>query len=301
MTLTHAVDFKSLAIFNLFIVAFLLIDLKILNKTDEKKIQKEALLWTMVWFLLAVLFGFFIWKTQGKPIAYEFFTVYLIEKSLSIDNLMVFVVIFQTFVMPKKLEQKALLIGIFSALIMRYLMILGGVELINRFYFMVYVFGGILMLTGVKLFFISTNNFDLKQTYWWKSLTKILEGKKNQSANTNKKNILSPFIKAIIFIEASDIIFAIDSIPAALAITKDPFIVYTANAFAILGLRSLYHVVSGSMQNFTYLTKGLSIVLIMTSFKMLGIVKVAPGISLLITVGIISLSIVLSLKTKKPL
>jgi tellurite resistance protein TerC len=299
MNSMHIFDFKSWIIFNVLIVTFLLVDLKFLKNAKEEKIQREAITWSFIWFFLAILFGVFIGYTQGGGIAYEFLTVYLIEKSLSIDNLMVFVVIFQTFAMPKKLEQKVLLIGVFSALVMRYFMILGGIELINRFYFMVYVFGGVLMLTGIKLLFIAGGNFDLKQTYWWRSLNKFLGDTKQPNDQTKKG--LSNFIKALIFVEISDIIFAVDSIPAALAITQNSFIVYTANAFAILGLRSLYHVVSGSMKHFVYFTKGLAIVLIMTSFKMLGIIKVAPGVSLLITVGIISLSVVLSLKSRKSL
>lgn len=296
MDTMYVFDFKSWIIFNVSIVIFILIDLKGSKVTSKLSLQKSSILWSFIWFALAIMFGIFIGMTQGKITSYEFFTVYLMEKSLSIDNLLVFAVIFQTFKLTPQMQQKALTIGVFSALVLRLLMILGGIELIHKFHFMIYVFGGLLMLTGIKLFFVSEEKHDFQQNYFLKKLNKFFDGSKNGS---KRKLKLSSFVKVIILIEISDVIFAIDSIPAALAITTNSFVVYTANVFAILGLRALYHIVVSSMQQFAYFTRGLSIVLIMTSFKMLGIIRVKPEVSLLLTVAIILITIGLSLKRKK--
>jgi len=262
------------AAFNIFIVIMLIVDLMVFHKKNHEEGIKEALLWTGVWVTMALIFGIGIHYFMGPQKALEYYTGYLIEKSLSVDNIFVFLLIFSYFRVPAEYQHKVLFWGIFGALVMRFLFIATGVALLRQFHWIIYVFGAFLVLTGIKLALDKDKEVHPERNPVLKLFRKIFPTTK--SYNGSKffvkrmgKVMATPLIIVLIVIETTDVVFALDSIPAILSITRDEFIVYSSNAFAILGLRALYFAVSGLMKLFHYLHYGLALILVFVGVKML--------------------------------
>ena len=287
--------------FHLFVFAMLAIDLGIFHKKTHEISVKEAILWSSVWIILALLFDLFVFFQFGKIKALEFITGYVIEYSLSVDNIFVFILIFSFFAVNKQYQHKILFWGILGALIMRGIFIFAGVALINRFEWIVVIFGGFLLFTGIKMLFQKENVVDPDRNPVIKFFRRILPVTKTLHGDRlliteNRKLFATPLFLVLVIIESSDLIFAVDSIPAILAISKSTFIVYTSNIFAILGLRSLYFAISGMMSYFRYLKVGLSFVLIFVGLKMLSSF-VHFEISIILSLGIIVSILLVSIMT----
>lgn len=287
--------------FNLFVLLMLALDLGVFHRKIHEVKIKEALLWTGIWIFLALLFNTGIFYYFGKEKALEFLSGYLIEKSLSVDNIFVFILIFSYFNVPSRYQHKVLFWGIFGALIMRIIFIFAGLELIARFHWIIYLFGGFLIFTGINMLFHSDKQLDpdknpvLKLFRRFFSVSDKFHGDKF-FIKENGKTIATQLFLVLLLIEVTDLIFAVDSIPAILAISDDPFIVYTSNVFAILGLRSLYFALAGINQYFHYLKFGLSAILVFVGVKMclVDFYKIPTTTSLLIIISILLLSIIAS-------
>ena len=294
--------------FHIFIFTMLAIDLGVFNKRPHKIAVKEALIWTSVWITLAFLFNIFVFLQFGKRQALEFLTGYVIEYSLSVDNIFVFILIFTYFSVKARYQHKILFWGILGALIMRGIFIFTGVALINKFHWIVIIFGGFLVYTGIKMLFqkeatevAPEKNTVVKVFRRFLPVTETLHGD-HLFIRQNSRLFATPLFLVLLVIESSDLIFAVDSIPAILAISKDTFIVYTSNIFAILGLRSLYFAVSGIMGFFRFLKVGLAFVLAFVGFKMLASyihLEIPILLSLGIIVSILLISILASVLIKK--
>jgi len=260
--------------FVIFVLVMLSLDLFVFHKKNSVVKVKEALLWSVFWIGLAVIFNVGLFYIAGKTKALEFLTGYLIEESLSVDNLFVFIMIFGFFKIEPKYQHKVLFWGIIGAIIMRAVFIFAGVALISRFAWIMYIFGAFLIYTGVKMVFEKEDEeYNPNENSLIKGFKKIFPVTDDMSRPhffIRKEKILyaTPFFIALLVIEASDLIFAVDSIPAVLSVSKDPFIVYTSNIFAILGLRSLYFALSGIMDYFHYLKYALSGILTFIGIKM---------------------------------
>jgi TerC family integral membrane protein len=260
-------------LFNLFVVAMLALDLGILSRRAHTVGFREALGWSMMWLALAGGFATLVYFWHGRPAAMEFVTGYVIELSLSVDNLFVFLVIFRYFRVPAEQQHKVLFWGILGALIMRATFILLGVSLISRFHWVIYGFGALLIYSGIRLFRQGDETIEpgknpvLRLFRGWVPITSdYVEGK---FFVRTPGLYATPLLLVLLVIETTDILFAVDSIPAVLAITLNSFIVYTSNVFAVLGLRSMYFALAGMMEIFDYLHYGLSVVLIFIGAKML--------------------------------
>jgi tellurite resistance protein TerC len=295
-------------LFTLFILAMLALDLGVFNRKAHVIGFKEALLWTSFWVSLALLFGVGVYYFYGHHKALEYFTGYIIEYSLSVDNLFVFLLIFQYFRVPHKLEHKALFWGILLALITRAVFILAGVVLINKFHWIIYIFGAFLIYTAARIALGKGREIHPGKNILVRLLRKIMPVTRNYQEGhffVIKRGVrfATPLLAVILALETTDIIFAVDSIPAILAITKDPFIIYTSNVFAILGLRSLFFAISGIMRIFHHLQYGLVAVLSFVGIKMLisDFYKIPINISLAVIASALALSIVASLIWPKPI
>ena len=295
--------------FHLFIFIMLALDLGVFHKHTHKIPVKEAIIWSCVWITLALLFDLFIYldKNFGHIKALEFLTGYVIEYSLSVDNIFIFILIFSYFAVNSKYQHKILFWGILGALIMRGLFIFTGVTLINRFHWIVIIFGGFLVFTGIRMLFQKEPEVDPEKNAVVKffrrflPVTKTLHGDK-LIITRNRKLYATPLFLVLLILESSDLIFAVDSIPAVLAISKSTFIVYTSNIFAILGLRSLYFAIAGIMGYFRFLKVGLAFVLIFVGLKMLASFfhfEIAIVISLGIIISILLVSILASVFIKR--
>jgi len=292
-------------IFNAFVLIMLVLDLGVFHQKSHEVSVKEALIWTFVWIFLAMIFNVIIYFWRGQQQALEYFTGYLVEKALSVDNIFVFIMIFTYFQIPAKYQHKVLFWGIIGALIMRVIFIFAGVALLEKFHFTIYFFGALLIFTGIKMFNHSNSKIDpdknpvLKFFKKFMPVTQILYEDKF-FVRIDGRQYATPLFLVLILIETTDLVFAVDSIPAILAITQDQFIVYTSNVFAILGLRSLYFALAGVVHRFWLLSYGLAIVLIFVGIKMILIdfYKIPIEWSLLFIATIISGSIFLSLKFK---
>ncbi|MDP3533501.1 MAG: TerC family protein [Alphaproteobacteria bacterium] len=256
------------------LIFFLLLDLGVFHKENKIVSLKSAFYWTFFWFVAATCFAIGIYFFVSPQKCLEFATGYLLEQSLSIDNIFVFVLLFKRFHIPAKYQYRVLYWGVFGALIMRALMILLGIELLNQFAWMIYVFGAFLIYTGIKMLFAMPSEDDIGEhavLKWMRNhfnITKELHEEKF-FMRIDSKLYLTPLFIVLLLIEITDLIFAFDSIPAILGITRDPFIVYTSNCFAILGLRSLYFVLAKMVDRFKLLHYGLGIVLAFVGFKMI--------------------------------
>lgn len=289
-------------VFNLFVLGMLALDLGVFHKKAHEIKFKEAVAWTGVWIVLALAFNGWIYYAKGSEKALQFLTGYLIEKSLSVDNIFVFITIFTCFSVPKIYQHKVLFWGIISALILRAIFIFVGVAAITKFHWVIYVFGFFLILTGIKLVLDHGKEFHPEKNpvlLLFKKMFPVTH-EYHQDKFFVKQNAVwtaTPLFVALIIVEVTDVLFAVDSIPAILAITQDSYIVYTSNVFAILGLRSLYFALAGFAGLFRYLHYGLSAVLVFVGTKMLiaEFYKVPVVISLTIVVGLITISIIVSL------
>jgi tellurite resistance protein TerC len=290
-------------IFNAVIITLLVLDLTLFHRKSHVIGFKEALGWAAFWISLAIGFGIGVYFWMGSHKALEFFTGYLIEESLSVDNLFVFLVIFSYFRVPRELQYKVLFWGIVGALVMRATFILAGVGLVNRFHWLIYVFGAFLVFTGVKMVtehgkeMHPEKNPVLRVFRRWMPVTRDYEGDKF-FARRDGRVYATPMFVVLLVVESTDVLFAVDSIPAILAITLDPFIVYTSNVFAILGLRALFFALAGMMEVFRYLHYGLSAILIFVGTKMLLTyfdIKLPITVALSVVAGILTLSVVVSL------
>jgi TerC family integral membrane protein len=288
-------------VFNLFVLLMLALDLGVFHRRSHTVRFREALTWSLVWIALAACFAVLVFFWHGKTPALEFVTGYVIELSLSVDNLFVFLLIFKYFAVPPQHQHKVLFWGIVGALVMRALFILLGVSLITRFHFVIYFFGALLVYSGIKLFFQEEaeihpeRNPLLRIFRKWVPVTKDYEG--GNFFIRRPGLYATPLFITLLVVETSDVLFAVDSIPAILAITRDAFIVYTSNVFAILGLRSMFFALSGMMEVFHYLHYGLSAVLIFIGAKMLisHYYTIPTHIALAVVAGVLGLSVVASL------
>ncbi|WP_428045486.1 TerC family protein [Candidatus Avelusimicrobium fimicolum] len=284
------------------VLAALFIDLAVLNKHHGKVTMKEAALMVCAWVSLALLFGGAIWLVEGPRHALEFYTGYVLEYSLSVDNMFVFIMIFGYFAIPHNLQPKALLWGILGAVILRFLFIFLGVQLISLFSWTIYVFGALLIFTAAKMLLQKEDdNFDPSQSFILKLLRKVMPIKTDYHGENffvleAGKRMATPLLAAVMVIEMSDLIFAVDSIPAVLSITQDTFLVYSSNIFAIIGLRSLYFLLSGMAGKFPYLKYGISVILFFVGVKMLlsHFFPIPIVASLGVIVGILALSVLAS-------
>ena len=291
--------------FLVFVLLMLAVDLGLHRKAHEVSV-KEAATWSAVWIALAGVFGGLIYWWFGPVRALEFATGYLLEKALAVDNLFVFIVIFSAFAVPAALQHRVLFWGILGALVMRAAFILAGGALLQRFHWLMYIFGAFLLLTGGKLLLSSSSEeetpeenkivrlvrriFPVSKDYHGGKFTVIEEGRRRAT----------PLLLALVTVELSDVVFAIDSIPAVYAVTEDPFIVFTSNIFAILGLRSLYSLLARVIEKFHLLKVGLALVLIFVGAKMLlvSVIKIPILISLLVIALVLAGSILASIWTR---
>lgn len=293
--------------FHIFIFTMLALDLGVFHKKTHKVPVKEAVVWVIVWVSLAFLFNLFILFEFGKTKALEFFTGYIIEYSLSVDNIFVFILIFGYFGVKDKYQHKVLFWGILGALIMRGIFIFAGVALINRFHWIVLIFGAFLVFTGIRMLFSKAAEVDPEGNPIVKFFKKFFPVTKTYHEDRlfvieNHRLHATPLFLVLLVIESSDLIFAVDSIPAILAISQDRFIVYTSNIFAILGLRSLYFAVAGIMNYFRFLKIGLAFVLSFVGMKMLAAYfhfEIPIVISLTVIVSILLISILASVIIKE--
>jgi tellurite resistance protein TerC len=289
------------AAFNVFVLAMLALDLGVFHKRSEEITVRNALVWTGIWITLAMCFNFFVYLYFGKEESIEFFTGYIIEKSLSVDNIFVIIMIFSYFQVPSTYQHKVLFWGIIGALVMRLIFILAGIELIQQFHWLIYIFGGFLIVTGIRMVVVGETKIQPEKNPLVKLIRKIFpiarsfEGD-NFFVRRDSKLWATPLFVVVILIETTDLIFAVDSIPAILAITDDPFIVYTSNVFAILGLRSLYFALSGIEKYFHYLKYGLAAILVFVGAKMClaDYYKIPIEISLIVIVSLLIVAILAS-------
>ncbi|MBY0345337.1 MAG: TerC family protein [Neisseriaceae bacterium] len=297
--------------FGLFVVLAIAVDLLVMEKQGAHKVTiKEAAWWSVLWFCLSFIFVGLLWwyldVNQGREVAntvsMQFITGYLVEKSLSIDNIFVFLMIFTYFAVPAESQKRALIIGIIGAIILRAMLIIAGAWLLAQFHWLLYVFGLFLVVTGSKMWFAAGKEPDVESNPVLKILKKKIKlttdfhGEK-LSVMINGIKHYTPLFVVLILIGTTDVIFAVDSIPAIFAITKDPFIVLTANIFAILGLRALYFLLADLADRFHLLPYGLALVLIFIGAKMLMIdfYKIPIGIALGVTAFLITASIIISI------
>ncbi len=302
--------------FNLFVLLMLALDLGIFHRRDHVVSVRESLTWTFVWIALAIAFnvGLYYWKSglygpeRGTEIALQFLTGYLIEKSLSVDNVFVFLLLFAYFQVPTQYQHRVLFWGIIGALIFRGIFIGLGAVLIAKFHWIIYIFGAFLIFTGIKMAWAKDKEIHPESNPVLRLFRKLMpvtnqyHGKKFFIREAGKW-VATPLFLVLLLIETSDIIFAVDSVPAIFAVTEDPFIVYTANVFAILGLRSLYFALAAVMRLFHHIHYGLSVILIFVGIKMLlaEVYKIPVTWSLGVIFLVLAISVIASLIwPKKP-
>ena len=294
--------------FHVFVFIMLALDLGVFHKHTHKVPVKEAAIWSLVWISLALLFNLFVFFEFGKTKALEFLTGYVIEYSLSVDNIFVFILIFSYFAVKSQYQHKILFWGILGALIMRGIFIFAGIALINRFHWIVIIFGGFLVFTGIRMLFQKDSEVDPEKNAIVRFFRKFLPVSHSLHGDKlfvrqNSRLYATPLFLVLLIIESSDLIFAVDSIPAILAISQDRFIVYTSNIFAILGLRSLYFAIAGIMGYFRYLKIGLAFVLTFVGLKMLLAYfnfEIPIVLSLVIIISILLISIFASVLVAPP-
>jgi TerC family integral membrane protein len=277
----------------------LALDLGVFHRKAKEIGVREALLWSGIWVAVAIFFNIFLFISMGSETATEFAAGYIVERTLSLDNLFVFLLIFSYFRVPASYQHKALFWGILAALMLRGLFIIAGIELISKIHWIIYIFGAFLIITGLKMAFrTDKNEIDLSKNLVLQFCNKCLPttsqyGDGRFFIRTAGKTFATPLFLVLMVIETSDIIFALDSVPAVLSITLDPFVVYTSNIFSILGLRALYFALAGSMIMFGYLNYGITAILIFVGLKMLisGFYEIPAGAALGVIIVILSISI----------
>ena len=291
-------------IFNLFAIGMLVLDLRVFRRRGRVR-SREALARSAVWFTLAAAFAVLVFFWQGRQVAIEFITGYVLELSLSVDNLFIFLVIFRYFAVPEEYQHRVLFWGILGALLMRASFILAGIGLIQRFHWIFYVLGALLVYSGVRLGFAGEHKVDPSRNPVVKAMRRVIPVTDNYQGGSffvrgwqgNSGLYATPLLVVLAVIETTDLLFAVDSIPAVLAITLNAFIVYTSNVFAILGLRSLFFAISGLMKVFRFLHTGLALILILMGLKMIAAdyFKVPTLVMLGVVAGVLAGSIGASL------
>lgn len=292
--------------FNVFVLIMLALDLGVFHRKAHEVNIKEALIWSIVWIALALIFNYGVYEYMGKAKALEFFTGYVIEKSLSVDNIFVFILVFSFFKVPAKYQHKVLFWGILGALVMRVILIFSGVALLTKFHWLIYVFGAFLIFTGIKMLVQKDSHVEPDKNILVRLFKKFYPVTNQYHGDKffvklDGKRLATPMFVVLLVIEFTDLVFAVDSIPAILAITQDTFIVYTSNVFAILGLRSLYFALAGVMKYFRYLKIGLSVILVFVGIKMMIVdfFKFPTILSLGIIIGILIISVLASIVIKQ--
>jgi tellurite resistance protein TerC len=301
-------------VFVAFVIAALFVDFAVLKKQGSHEVGvREALWWSLAWVLLSLVFNALFWwavkdvsgsAAMANEKALEFLTGYLIEKSLAVDNIFVFLLIFTYFAVPPAFQKRVLMIGIIGAIVLRTVMILVGAWLLDQFHWILYVFGGFLILTGVKMWWAAGQEESLDDNPALKLLRKVLPVSKEYDGEKfwtfeNGKKIATPLLMVVALVAMTDVIFAVDSIPAIFAITKDPFIVLTSNVFAILGLRAMFFLLQAAASRFHLLNYGLAVILVFIGTKMMIIdfYKIPVAVSLGVVLGILAITMVWSSKT----
>ncbi len=301
-----------LGVFFLIVILMICVDLFTLGRKGDSKVStREALIWSVVWITVAMLFNlwlyFYLGNKYGEEIAtqksLEFLTGYILEKSLAVDNLFVFVMLFAYFKVPDAYQKRVLVYGIFGALILRSIMIVIGATLVSEFQWILYIFGAFLLFSGIKMFKASEDSGDIENNFIIKFLRKNFKITDNYHGEKffvkiDGKTWITPLFVVLIFIEVTDLIFAVDSIPAIFAVTTDPFIVYTSNIFAILGLRALYFILADMADRFELLKYGLAVILMFIGVKLLimEFYKIPILLSLGFVIGVLVISIIASIK-----
>ena len=292
--------------FNVFILAMLALDLGVFHRKSHEISVREAAVWSGVWITLALIFNAGIYFFLGPEPGIQFFTGYVIEKSLSVDNIFVIALIFGFFAVPKLYQHRVLFWGILGALVMRAAFIAAGTALLTRFHWIIYIFGVFLLVTGIKMALHREEEIHPEHNPVLKLVRRLMPVTRDYEAGHffvrhGGKLMATPLFLVLVLVETTDLIFAVDSIPAIFAVTLDPFIVYTSNVFAILGLRSLYFVLAGVMDKFAYLKLGLSAILVFVGAKMLltEIYKIPATVSLLVVLGILTVAVLASLRKSR--
>lgn len=301
-------------VFVAFVLAALFVDFVVLRKQGAHEVGvREALNWSVLWVALSLAFNGLLWwavkdSTGSTAVAteksLEFLTGYLIEKSLAVDNIFVFLMIFTYFAVPPAYQKRVLMIGILGAIVLRTIMILVGAWLLEQFHWVLYVFGAFLVLTGIKMWWAAGKESSLDDNPALKLLRKVMpvskhfDGEKFWTVENGKK-IATPLLMVIALVGLTDVIFAVDSIPAIFAITKDPFIVLTSNVFAILGLRAMFFLLQAAASRFHLLNYGLAVILVFIGTKMMliDVFKIPVAVSLGVVLGILAITMVWSAKT----
>lgn len=288
--------------FGVVVVAMLALDLGVFHRKSHEIGVREALTWTGIWVTLALVFNAGVWHWLGGERGLEFLTGYLVELSLSVDNLFVFLLIFAYFKVPPQYQHKVLFWGIIGALAMRLVFVAAGIALIEKFHWIIYVFGGILIVSGIKMALHADKEVHPERNPVLRLLRAIVPVTSQYvggrfTTRVDGRWMVTPLMVVLVAIETTDVVFAVDSVPAVLAITTEPFIVYTSNVFAILGLRSMFFALAGIMKVFCYLHYGLSAVLVFVGLKMTlaDIYKIPIVASLLVICGILGISVLASL------
>jgi tellurite resistance protein TerC len=300
--LLQAAPWWAWAGFHAFVFLMLALDLGVFNRRIHAPSVREAGVWSAVWITLALIFNGLIWQAEGTQKGLEWFTGYVLEKSLSVDNLFVFVLVFRSFQVDLRHQHRVLFWGVLGALIMRAAMILAGTALLNRFEWMMYVFGAFLVYTGLKMLLATEEDADPTQYPLVRAFRRLVPydetgGHERFWVVREGKRLATPMLLVLITIEVTDLVFAVDSIPAVLAVSRDPFVVYTSNIFAIMGLRSLYFLLAKMMDRFHRLKTGLAVVLAFVGVKMCIAqwVHIPVQISLLVIAAVLAGSVVASL------
>ncbi|MFV0251536.1 MAG: TerC/Alx family metal homeostasis membrane protein [Rickettsia aeschlimannii] len=292
----------SWIIFYTVIATLLILDLGIIHKKNTIMSFKESVLFSLFYLVIACLFGIYVYYNRGADHAREYYTCFLIEKAMSLDNIFVISIMFQFFKIPGQYQHRVLFFGIIGVIIFRAVMTYGGIILINKFAWLLYIFAVILIATGIKTFYVSHKTFDIQNSYIYKSIIKNLnitpnlEGDKFVVKRNNKLYCTHLFI-SLVLIEAIDLVFAIDSIPAIFAITNDVYIIYTSNIFAILGLRTLFFCLAEIVERFSYIKYSLALILIFIGFKIFihHYIAIPACVALTITITLLLFGIIASI------
>jgi tellurite resistance protein TerC len=301
-------EVAQLLIFNVFVIGLLALDLFVFHRDAHAVSLKEAAGWSAFWIALGLLFGVGVYVVRGPETGLEYYAGYLIEKALSVDNIFVFVLIFSYFQVPAKYQHRVLFWGILGALVMRGVMIAAGAYLIHQFHWIIYVFGAFLVFTGIRMAIQDEHSIDPGANPLIRLLRRFVpvsneyhgqrfRVREAPGPGLPERWVATPLLVVLILVETTDLIFAVDSIPAIFAVTDDPMIVYTSNVFAILGLRALYFLLAGVIHKFHYLKLGLSMVLVFVGVKMLltDTYPVPIGLSLSVIAAVLTLSVAASL------
>ena len=301
-TLLQAAPWWAWMGFHAFVFLMLALDLGVFNRRVHAPSVREAAIWSSVWIALSLLFNGLIFQASGPQKGLEWFTGYVLEKSLSVDNLFVFVLVFQSFQVDLRHQHRVLFWGVLGALVMRAAMILAGTALLNRFEWMMYVFGGFLIYTGLRMLLVKESEADPTQSPIVRTFRRLLPfdehgGHEHFTVVREGRRFITPMLLVLLTIEVTDLVFAVDSIPAVLAVSRDPFVVYTSNIFAVMGLRSLYFLLAKMIDRFHHLKTGLAMVLAFVGVKMCiaDWVKVPVQYSLLVIAAILTGSVIASL------